>query len=107
MIRRPVRVEAADARPEHPDGDQRGDTADGMDHGGASEVVKVQASQPAAPPHPMSDDGIDKGAQNERIRQVGHEPHPLGHRTRHDGRGGSGEHGLEQPESGEWEAVNW
>ena len=49
----------------------------------AGEIQHAHGGEEAAAPHPMRQRHIDEHEPADREQQIGREPHPVGHRTRH------------------------
>mmetsp|Transcript_13757 Transcript_13757/g.35109 ORF Transcript_13757/g.35109 Transcript_13757/m.35109 type:complete len:295 (+) Transcript_13757:562-1446(+) len=101
-------VEATKTGPDDDGAHQAGKAADHVDdaaagkvnHAGAEEkIIGLEGGEPPlSRPDPVGDDGVDKGAEEEGVAEVGVERGALGDRAGHDGGGGGGEGPLEEKE---------
>jgi hypothetical protein len=83
------------ARTQDQYGGQSGETTEGVDDGGAGEIVETQLVEPAAAPFPGTGDRVQKGDQYGGIEHEVVEFDALGYGSRDDSGGGGGEHRLE------------
>ena len=83
------------ARPEHQDCGEGREAAKGVDDRRAGEIVETEVVEPTGTPLPRACYGVAKGHQDRGVEHEARQLDALGHSTGDDGRGGRGEHGLE------------
>jgi len=97
---------APDAGADHRRPDQSRNATHGVHDGRPGKIVETEIGEPSTAPHPVADDRIDEGGDQERVDQIRDEPHSLGHRTGDDRSDGSSEDRLEQPEGLQGQSID-